>query len=240
MPTLAKYVGLLSIGFISVAFFFMLGLGYVIVEMSPSTIEEAVERHFGEGARKVLRVVEFAIMFLALTAYAIGLKTHLGMNDFLIFALFALPLVLELHFPAGFTQFVAFFTLVFVSLLTLGTIPSMEIPASLIPTQGITLFSTLAIFFASIFAFFGHNMIPRIRFILRNKRRTKKVFYTALSIVFLLYLPFAISVSGTGVSGLATKHIAQIFSDPFSSLVDLLAVVLFYTSFVIVYISRLI
>ena len=52
-------------------------------------------------------------------------------------------------------------------------------------------------------------------------------------IVFLLYLPFAISVSGVGVSELSTKYLAGIFSNPLASLIDLFAVIIFYTSFII-------
>ncbi len=233
LPVIAGQLGLMSAVFILVAFVYMLGLGYVIIEMTPGTVEEEVEIQFGKKMKLILRVIEYGIMFLALVSYIIGLKAHLPVHDFLIFSILALPLILELHFPAVFTQFLAFFILVFLSALTLGTVPSMEIPSTLFSTSGVKTSSMISLFLASIFAFFGHNMIPRIRTILRNKNKTKKAFYTALSIVFLLYLPFTIAVSGTGVSGIATEHLASFFSNPFSSIIDLLAVVVFYTSFVI-------
>jgi hypothetical protein len=154
-------------------------------------------------------------------------------NEFVVFAFLLIPLVMELHFPASFTKFLAFFTLGFISILTLGTITAMEIPTSIVPESGLFLKDLLLLFLGSCFAFFGHNIIPRVRMILRDKAQTKKVFYTAISIVFLLYLPFAVSVAGTGITGIATKHLAELFSGPLGALIEISAVIIFYTSFVI-------
>ena len=174
LPVISNQLGLMASVFILVAFVYMLGLGYVIIEMTPGTVEEEVEMQFGKKMRLFLKSIEYGIMFLALVSYIIGLKAHLPVHDFLIFSILALPLILELHFPAVFTQFLAFFILAFLSALTLGTVPSMEIPSTLFSQSGFKVSSMISLFFASLFAFFGHNMIPRIRTILRNKKRTKK------------------------------------------------------------------
>jgi tyrosine-specific transport protein len=243
LPVLARDVGLLSVFVIAAAFAYMLGLGYLVVELTPGTVEEEVERTLGTPARKALVAVETAVVLMALVAYVTGLNTHLGASELIVFSLVAIPLVMELHFPANFTQFLAFFILLFISILSLTTIPRMELPVQIFlrstalsepaAAVGIDLFAVVPLFLAAAFAFYGHNMVPRIRNILRNKDTTRRAFYMALAIVFLLYLPFAVSVSGVGVEGLATSYLKSFFQEPMSSIVDLFSVVIFYTSFII-------
>lgn len=244
LPLLSRQLGLLSIIVLAGAFAYMLGLGYIVVELTPGTVEEEVELHLGQSARQVLVAAELAVVMLALTAYALGLRAHLGASSVVVFAILAIPLVMDLHFPANFTQFIAFFTLFFVSVLSLLVIPRMELPIGIALRQTATsppvagtpaadLSAAAPLFLAAAFAFYGHNMIPHIRNILRDKAITRRAFYMALAIVFLLYLPFAVSVSGIGVDGLATTFIASYFSEPLSSIIDLFSVVIFYTSFII-------
>jgi hypothetical protein len=247
LPVLSREVGLLSVFIIFGAFIYMLGLGYLIIEMAPGTVEEEVETRLGPLARRILTVAELAVIFLALVAYAMGLKIHLGVPHLLVLSILIIPLVMELHFPAVFTSFLSFFILFFVSVLSIMTIPQMELPvqiflrttatsppaaAAAAPVAGIA--SMIPLFLVAAFAFFGHNMIPRVRSILRSKESTKKAFYMALAIVFLLYLPFAVAVSGTGVDGLASAYLAGFFSEPLSSIIDLFSVVVFYTSFILI------
>ena len=247
LPLLAKEVGILSIFIIFAAFIYMLGLGYLIVEMTPGTVEEEVETNLGPVARNVLKVSELAVIFLALVSYAMGLRIHLGAPHVLILSILIIPLVMELHFPAIFTRSLAFFILFFVSLMSLIAIPQMEVPVELFMTTTMTspptttvpapllgFESMIPLFMVGVFAFFGHNMIPRVRNILRSKESTKKAFYMAIAIVFLLYLPFAVSVSGLGVDGLATSYLSALFSEPLSSIIDLFAVIVFYTSFILI------
>ncbi|MBR9680993.1 MAG: hypothetical protein GOU98_04190 [Candidatus Altiarchaeota archaeon] len=247
LPVLAKGVGLMSIFVIFFAFLYMLGLGYLIIEMFPGTVEEEVERYVGPWGVIVLILIEISIIFLALTSYAFAIKAHLGISDLAILTLLAIPLILELHLPANFTMFASFFTLAFVSLLSLLTIPRMELPLNIFAVTGSTmtdfanastpplmnLGSVVPLFLVALFAFYGHNMIPRIRNIMRSQSTTKKAFYMAISIVFLLYLPFAIAVSGTGVNGLATTYLSGIFGGPLASTIDLFSLLIFYMSFMV-------
>lgn len=236
LPILAKDVGLSSVFLILVAFLYMLGLGYLVIGMFPGTVEDEVERYLGVRARSAFIILEYAIIFLALTAYLVGLKTHLGVSDILVFAVVAVPLMMQLHFPAAFMNLLAFFILTFISFMTLAAIPGMEIPEKFIDIATLTspsgFQSAVFLFLAASFAFFGHNMIPRIRNILRNKKTTEKVFYTALSIVFLLYLPFSVAISGMGVDDMATAFLSRVLVEPWASITSLLAVIVFYTSFV--------
>ncbi|TRO61989.1 hypothetical protein E2P64_00455 [Candidatus Bathyarchaeota archaeon] len=246
LPVLAKEVGLLSVFIIFGGFVYMLGLGYLIVEMTPGTVEEEVETNLGPLVKRILTTVEFAIIFLALVSYAIGLKIHLGVPHLIVLSILIIPLIMELHFPAVFTGFISFFILLFVSLLSLMTIPQMELPVEIFLSESVTappaavplpitgFEAILPLFLVAVFAFFGHNMIPRVRNILRSKESTKKAVYMSLAIVFLLYLPFAVAVSGVGVEGLATYFLARFFSEPMSSIIDLFSVVVFYTSFILI------
>ncbi|GEM_PF-2796901 len=247
LPVLAKEVGLLSVFVIFAGFVYMLGLGYLIIDMTPGTVEEEVETYLGPHAKKALVVSELTVVFLALVSYALGLKIHLGVSHLLVMSILLVPLVMDLHFPAEFTSFLSFFTLFFVSLLTLITIPRMELPvqiflrttattppASTVSSPLVGFDSMVPLFLVSALAFFGHNMIPRVRNILRSKESTKKAFYMTMSIILLLYLPFAVAVSGTGVDGLATRYLAGVFSEPLSSIIDLFSVVIFYTSFILI------
>jgi amino acid permease len=247
LPLLANEVGILSVFVIFGAFIYMLGLGYLIVEMTPGTVEEEVETNLGPLARKLLTISELAVIFLALVAYAMGLRIHLGAPHVLILSILIIPLVMELHFPEVFTRSLALFILFFISMMSLIAIPQMEVPievfmtvtstappSATVPAPLMGFQSIIPLFLAGAFAFFGHNMIPRVRNILRSKESTKKAFYMAIAIVFLLYLPFAVSVSGLGVDGLATQYLSAIFSEPLSSIIDLFAVIVFYTSFILV------
>lgn len=237
LPILAKTVGLSSVFIILAAFAYMLGLGYLIIGMFPGSVEDEVERHLGERARAAIILVEYAIVFLALTAYLVGLKSHLGVSNILMFIVVAIPLIMQLHFPASFTNILAFFILAFVSSLTLIAIPGMELPAKFIDVATLItptgMQAAVFLFLASSFAFYGHNMIPRVRNIIRNKKTTERVFYTAISIVFLLYLPFSVAVSGLGADDMATSFLVRVLSEPWSALTNLLAVIIFYTSFVL-------
>lgn len=248
MPIFARQVGLLSVFVITASFLYMLGLGYLIIEMFPGTVEEEVDRYVGPWAGSAMLLVEISIIFLALTSYAMALKTHLGISDLSILIILLIPLILELHLPSNFTLFTSFFTLAFVSILSLLAIPRMELPVSIFLASGsivtqtakevvapslINLSAVLPLFLVGLFAFYGHNMIPRIRNVVRNQKTTKKVFYMAISIVFLLYLPFVISVSGLGVDKLATKYLSEYFTVPLSSTIDLFSLVIFYTAFMI-------
>ena len=237
LPILAKTVGLSSVFIILAAFAYMLGLGYLIIGMFPGSVEDEVERHLGQRARAAIILVEYAIVFLAMTAYLVGLKDHLGVSDMLVFVVVSIPLIMQLHFPASFTNLLAFFILAFVSALTLISIPGMELPdrfidvATLITPTGMQ--AAIFLFLTASFALYGHNMIPRVRNILRSKRTTERVFYTALSIVFLLYLPFSVAVSGLGADDMATSFLVRVLAEPWSSLTNLLAVIIFYTSFML-------
>ncbi len=234
LPSLAREAGMLSLLIVPAAFLYMLGVGHLIIEMFPGTVEEEVERELGEWGKHALVFVERAVILLALVAYALALRLHLGLSSLMVLALLAIPLLLELHPTSQITTTLAFFTLGFVSFLSLLALPRMELPYSVADAvSAIDWKAGIPLFLAAIFAFYGHNMIPRVRNILRSEQKTRRAVYLALSVVFMLYLAFAVSVSGLKVTGLATTFLSGYAGGNMGVLIDLSAAIIFYASFIV-------
>jgi len=229
LPVLANQVSpfyvLISI---TIALLFGVFLGYTILNLAPAEIEEEVERVLGKKARIVFHLFNLSIILLALTAYCLALQEHLKTSLVILLFLLFIPLFFNVTFPAAFSVSLAVFILLFLGIISLSNLSFLETVK--LSTSNIFLPPFIA---AAYFAFFGHNIIPRIRNIVRNLREVKEIVLEGLLLAFLVYLPFTLSTAYLGKGEIATILLSKIYKEPASSIIALIAVLIFYTSFIL-------
>jgi len=229
LPVLASQVSPLYVfAVLSVSLLFSLFLGYSLLDLAPADVEDEVERVLGSKARLLFHLINLSILLLSLTAYTVALQYHLKTNIVFLLILLFIPLFFNITFPAAFSLSLALFILFFLGAVSLANLSLVEHTA--LSTSNIFLSPLLA---ASYFAFFGHNMIPRIRHIVRNIERVKEIIMEGLLITFLIYTSFTLSTAYLGTGETATLVLTQVYKEPLSSFIALAAVVIFYTSFIL-------
>ena len=159
LPVLASQVSPLYVfAVLSVSLLFSLFLGYSLLDLAPADVEDEVERVLGSKARLLFHLINLSILLLSLTAYTVALQYHLKTNIVFLLILLFIPLFFNITFPAAFSLSLALFILFFLGAVSLANLSLVEHTA--LSTSNIFLSPLLA---ASYFAFFGHNMIPRIK-----------------------------------------------------------------------------
>ena len=104
LPVFARELGLMSILYLLVAYLFSMALGYVILMFTPGTVDDEVGRVFGKKFAGLPFLLDTVISLLALTAYIIGVQSHLQADIFVLLFFMFVPLMFHLHFPASFSR----------------------------------------------------------------------------------------------------------------------------------------
>ncbi len=229
LPVLASEVSpfyvLISL---SLGFLFSVFLGYTVLSFAPADIEEEVERVLGYWGRLAIHLTNISILLLSLTAYMMALEYHLNTSMFMLLLLLLVPLLFHITFPAAFSMTLSAFLVAFLAVISISNLHFVEHVS--VVTRPIFLPPLIA---ASYFAFFGHNVMGRLRNIVRNISKVKEIVMLSAIIVFLLYLPFVLSTAYVGFGKIATLTLASLYGEPYSSLISLSASVIFYTSFIL-------
>jgi len=229
LPAFARPLGIYSLVFILLAFLYSIFLSYTILNFAPGTVEDDVEKILGRPAREILECVDKIIILLALSAYAIAMNSHLKMNPLILLIFLFIPLFLNLHFPAAFSFVLAISILIF---LSATSIYNLHIISSY-PSPSLNAKIAALLLFSSYFAFFNHNMIPRIRNILRRIPSVKNAVDLSAFLAFLAYAPFTLTTLALGEADLSTKVLVEAYSPIPASLVAIFSILLFYTSFIL-------
>ena len=230
LPEFAKNLGWMSAFYLLLAYLFSILLARVVLSFTPGTLDEEFERAFGKKYGKLTELLDMVISLLALTAYIVGVQSHLQANIFILLFFMFIPLMFHLHFPASFSigltaVIVAFMTsLSFVNLKFAGGFPATGFS----PAFGGMLLA------AAYFAFFGHNMIPRVRTIIQHTKEAWKAIIISFTAVFVLYALFTLTTIPIGGSGLSTVVLSRFYEGSTPSTIALFAALIFYTSFILI------
>ena len=86
------------------------------------------------------------------------------------------------------------------------------------------------------FALAGHFSIYEVRRLIRDEKTNIRVFFAAFAFAFLSYAAFGITTAGTSpnLSELSTATLTQIYPPFYAFLVSAIALLAFYTSFIVV------
>lgn len=215
---------------------------YVILELIEITgedVEGSVRSFLGKYG--VLSTASFGVFtYAALSAYILAAGDQLsawlgGPPNYwssLFFVLAVIPAVGGLTLAATTSTYLSLFLVA----VLLFVIPiNLKFDSLIIPFYGGLEAAPLFVMLAA-FALAGHFSIYQVHRLVREERSKVVVFFAAFLFAFLSYVAFGITTASVSasLSHLSTATLAQIYPPFYALLVSAVAVLAFYTSFVVV------
>lgn len=215
---------------------------YVILELIQITgedVEGSVKAFLGKyGKLSTAALGVFA--YSALTAYVLAAGNQLsawlgGLPNYwssLFFVLAAIPAVGGLTLAAATSTYLSLFLVA----VLLFVIPiNLKFDSLIPPFYGNLSAAPLFIMLAA-FALAGHFSIYEVHRLVRDEKSNIVVFFASFAFTYLAYIAFGITTSAVSpvLAQLSTVTLAQIYPPFYALLVSVVAVLAFYTSFVVV------
>lgn len=228
LPSFANRLGIYAFPLLFLGFAFSVMLGFAVSDLGMRDIGLEIETLLGKRAKELFKAVNGIIAVLAMSAYAIGLKMHLGINFFLLAFVLCLPLIFDKKLPKNFNSYFMIFTVLFLGFVSVANLSDATIAKSSITALPAGLFLLIAYF-----AFFGHESLPKARILVPNRQEIYRLVIYGCGIAFLAYTAFTLTTAPLGQTDLSTLNLVKLHSGIIGLLISLFTIVLLFSSFLI-------
>lgn len=208
-----------------------------LIRLAKKDLPGSVEQYLGWG-RPLVRISLAVFTYGALVAYVVGAGSQMaalagGMGaqywGALFFVLAAIPVLQD---SRTFGKLAVYLSVVL--LLTLALLIPMNISASAFSPPAFGSWTVVPFLLSvSIFSLFGHTSIHRISRMCGKEQEMKAKFFGAFFLSLIIYLFYTTTSSSVGPMGdLSTVSLLFYYGPFIRTLITLVAVLAFYTSFV--------